>query len=65
MVIDLCSVTFIDSSILNCLVVADRDAKQSDHELRLLVAEAPSVTAVLKVTGVDELLTIITDRREI
>lgn len=64
-VVDLCSATFIDSSILNCLVVADRDAKQLDHEFRLLVRDAPGVTAVLKVTGVDELLTIITDREEI
>ena len=64
-VVDLCSTTFIDSSILNCLVVADRDAKELDHELRLLIRDAPSVAAVLNVTGIDELLTIITDRNEI
>jgi anti-anti-sigma factor len=64
-VVDLCSTTFMDSSILSCLVVAGRDAKELDHEFRLLVSDAPSVAAVLKVTGIDELLTVIIDREEI
>jgi anti-anti-sigma factor len=64
-IVDLCSTTFIDSSILRCLIVADEDATERDHEFRLLVSEAASVAAVLKVTGMDELLTIITARSDI
>jgi anti-anti-sigma factor len=64
-IVDLCSATFIDSSVLSYLVKADRQATERGHALRLLVCDAPIVESVLKLTALDELLTIVTDRGEI
>ncbi len=57
-VVDLCSATFIDSSFLNALLLANREAHEEGHELRVFVCDSPNVTAVLAVTRLSEHLTI-------
>jgi anti-anti-sigma factor len=64
-VIDLCAATFIDSSFISCLLIADRDATELGHEFRLLVSDSPNVTAALDVTGIADRLTIISGREQI
>ena len=61
-VVDLCSATFIDSSILSCLLAAHRSAAEHDHELRILVEDNPAITAVLRVSGVNKHLVVVTTR---
>jgi anti-anti-sigma regulatory factor len=61
-VADVCSATFIDSSFLSCLLVAERDATERGHDLRLLVCDTPSIETVLKVSGLNEHFRIIASR---
>lgn len=64
-VVDLCAATFIDSSFISCLLTADREAAGRGSEVRLLVSGAPSIAAALRVSGVEERLTVITQRDQI
>jgi len=63
-VVDLCAATFIDSTFLNCLLTAERQAIERQAEFVLLVRDAPNITAVLKASGLEQRLTIITSRDE-
>ncbi len=63
-VVDLCSATFIDSSFLSCLLAADRRAAGQSHELRVHVSDSPNVSNVLNMSGVAEVLTIVSTRDE-
>src|SRR6188472_1274708 len=59
-VVDLCSATFIDSSVLNSLLRADRAATEQSHELRIYVSDSSIVSNLLSMTGLTEKLTIVT-----
>jgi anti-anti-sigma regulatory factor len=61
-VVDLCAATFIDSSFLSCLLIAEKDATERGHELRPRLR--PNITAVLKTTGITERLTVVTTLEE-
>jgi len=55
--VDLAAVTFMDSSGISVLIGADRQSADLGHRLTLR-SPSPAVVKVLKITGVDEVLTI-------
>jgi anti-sigma B factor antagonist len=56
-VVDLLEVTFMDSTGLGALVQAGKRLRQADGEL-ILVADSPSITKLLTITGVGRLFRI-------
>ena len=58
--VDLCAVTFIDSTMLTLLLAASRRQQARGAELRVLVGPQTPMTA-FKVTGIDRLLAISRD----
>ena len=55
--VDLAAVTFMDSSGISVLIGAHRQSADLGHRLTLRFP-SPAVVKVLKITGVDEVLTI-------
>lgn len=53
--VDLSGVTFMDASCVSVLTAASRGAREAGAEL-VLIASAPSVLRVLKLTGVDQII---------
>jgi anti-anti-sigma factor len=53
-VVDLRETEFIDSSVLNSLSRAKRNAEQAGKQLRLLVATSAVVSAALRITKLDD-----------
>ena len=60
LVIDLRSVTFIDSTAVSELVLADRRSKQRGTRMAVVATSGP-VTRVLEMTGLDRFLNIVPD----
>jgi anti-anti-sigma factor len=63
-IVDLSEVEFIDSSVLNNLVMTDRLARQRGSTLTLQVATAAIVHTALEVTGMLKLLACASTREE-
>jgi anti-anti-sigma factor len=63
-VIDLSSVTFIDSSFIACVLVADRQATENGNDVRIYVRDNSNVANVLKISGLAERLRIDTTHAE-
>lgn len=57
LVIDLLGITFVDSTGLRVLIMADRRAKERGGRLTLVAAPGP-VTRLLDLTGVDQHLRV-------
>ena len=62
-VVDMSRTRFCDSAGLNALVTADRQARESGGELRLVVT-GESVVRVVALTGVDRVIPIYADLEE-
>ena len=63
-VVDVGAATFIDSSFLRNLLVADRRAKEQEKAFRLQMGTAPIVRAALEASGVLQRLTVTHSREE-
>lgn len=64
LVVDIGGATFIDSSFLRNLLVADRRAKERQKIFRLQMGTAPIVRRVLETSGVLERLNVAASREE-
>jgi anti-sigma B factor antagonist len=64
LVIDLGDTTFMDSTGLRVLITADRDFKQADRELAILVKPGP-ISRLIDVSGMHELLHVIENTAEL
>jgi len=57
--VDLRDATFIDSSFLHCLLVADRQAKTDGKRFDLLVAATGNIRNVLSIADLEDVLRIV------
>lgn len=61
---DFSEAQFVDSSLLQAVVHADREAKRQGHAFRLQLGTAPIVRRAFEITGLYELLDISPTREE-
>lgn len=61
---DFSEAQFVDSSLLQALIHADREAKRRGHAFRLQLGTAPIVRRAFEITGLYELLDISPTREE-
>lgn len=64
LVLDLSETTFMDSTGLRVLIMADREFKEGDRSLAILVKPGP-ISRLLDVSGMHELLRVIGDTAEL
>lgn len=64
LVIDLSDTSFMDSTGLRVLIMADREFKDADRDLAILVKPGP-ISRLLDVSGMHELLRVIGDTAEL
>lgn len=64
LVIDLSDTSFMDSTGLRVLINADREFKDADRDLAILVKPGP-ISRLIDVSGMDELLRVIEDTAEL
>lgn len=64
LVIDLSETNFMDSTGLRVLIMADREFKEGDRSLAILVKPGP-ISRLLDVSGMHELLRVIADTAEL
>ena len=63
MIADLTGVTFIDTTMLNALVVGHRRMTR-DHGAFAVVTSGPRVQRVLEITGLGQILSVFGSRQE-
>jgi anti-sigma B factor antagonist len=63
-VVDVSEATFIDSSFLHNLVLADKRARLSGSQFRLQMGTAPIVRAALEISGLLQTLSVASTREE-
>ena len=63
-IVDLSAAEFIDSSVLNNLVRADKLARQQGTRLTLLLETAPAVVRLLEIAGLDGYFVLAGSREE-
>lgn len=64
LVIDLGDTSFMDSTGLRVLIMADREFKGADRDLAILVKPGP-ISRLIDVSGMQELLRVIEDTAEL
>jgi len=63
-VVDVSEATFIDSSFLHNLVLADKRAQRRGSQFRLQMGTAPIVRAALEISGLLQTLAVASTREE-
>ena len=63
-IVDLSAAEFIDSSVLQNLIRADKFAQQGETRLTLQLGTAPAVIKLLEVSGLDKYFVLASSREE-
>jgi anti-sigma B factor antagonist len=63
LIVDLSEVSFMDSTGLGVLVGVEKQMSEAGHEMRLVVTQ-PQITRLLELTGLNEVFTIVSSRKD-
>jgi len=63
-IVDLSAVTFIDSTGLGVLVGAEKDMREAEQHLQLVVSQ-PQISRLLELTGLDTVFTVVRNLDEV